>query len=111
MVLPVETPSAIPNGMYEGGANTVQMLLIFVGPLAGMVIAALSSGDGHLRASGGIALAAAVLFVLPGLIFPVSAWPPFVSIEGFLRHRRLSSLFHDRLAKPAASGQRARCRC
>ena len=57
----------MPNGMYEGGANTVQMLLIFVGPLAGMVIAALSSGDGHLRASGGIARAAAVLFVSRGL--------------------------------------------
>ena len=60
MILPAKTTSnGMPNGMYEGGANIVQMVLIFVGSLAGIVTATLSSVDGHLRALSRIALAAA----------------------------------------------------
>ena len=60
----METATA---GMYDTGANPLQMLLIFGGPLTGVVIAGLSSTNGHLRASGGLALAAATLFVSLGL--------------------------------------------
>ena len=54
--------------MYEHGANAFQMLLIFVGPIVGVIAGGLSSTNGHLRGGGGVALAAAVLFGSVGLM-------------------------------------------
>jgi hypothetical protein len=55
------------TGMYGDGANTLQMLLIFGGPFAGAVVAGFSSTSEHLRASGGMAFAAIMLFGSLGL--------------------------------------------
>ena len=54
-------------GMYQSGANTLQILLIFGGPLAGAIVAGFSSTSGHLRALGGLAFAAMALFASFGL--------------------------------------------
>jgi hypothetical protein len=43
------------------------MVLIFGGPLAGLIVAGFASTSGHLRASGGLAFAAIALFASFGL--------------------------------------------
>ena len=60
--------------MYGDGANTLQMLLIFGGPFAGAVVAGFSSTSEHLRASGGMAFAAIMLFASLGLFRGSSLW-------------------------------------
>ena len=57
--------------MYETGANGFQMLLFFGSPVYGAIVGYESATRGHLRPSGGLALAAAIVFASIGLMHAI----------------------------------------